>query len=100
MRAMGFELVTANGELASRVRIHARTVIAWAPIIVLMMAVPEPSPIEFAVSILLLLVQPAGPPQLSSARSAASRNGWPARGSCRAASETREAVEASPEPPR
>ena len=34
MRAMGLELVTGNGRPASRVRVLARTVIAWAPIIV------------------------------------------------------------------
>jgi uncharacterized RDD family membrane protein YckC len=60
IRAMGLELVTANGRPASRVRVLARTVIAWAPIIVLMVVRPEPSPIEFAIWIPVLLVLLAG----------------------------------------
>jgi hypothetical protein len=37
MRAMGLELVTGKGRPASRARVLARTVIAWAPIIAIVL---------------------------------------------------------------
>ena len=35
LRALGLEIVTADGQLASRVRVAARTMLAWSPLIVL-----------------------------------------------------------------
>jgi tRNA A-37 threonylcarbamoyl transferase component Bud32 len=57
MRAMGLELVTASGRPASRVRVLARTVIAWAPIIVtvIMQMIRSPTDLAAAPALLLLL---------------------------------------------
>jgi hypothetical protein len=61
MRAMGLELVTGNGRPASRVRVFARTVIAWAPIIVTGVIAPMTLSVNyFAESAPALLVLLAG----------------------------------------
>jgi hypothetical protein len=48
MRAMGLELVAANGQPASRLRVLARALIAWSPIVVLTAITPQVHRIESA----------------------------------------------------
>jgi hypothetical protein len=48
MRAMGLELVAANGQPASRLRVLTRALIAWSPIVVLTAITPQVHRIESA----------------------------------------------------